>query len=243
MRKIMYLLLFCMFIPTISYGQGMVTRQTHQSQTSSHKRTSRNVSINEPDGYINGYGYVDLGLPSGTKWATCNLGANSPHEYGDYLFWGDSESVPFGKKINELIDAKIIDNAGIILHIHDRANIEWGNRWFTPSKSECEELVRHCKWNLQKYNGVWGYLITGLNHKSIFLPLSGWTRNGEAEKHVYETGKEGGYLTNTYNISGTITNYFDTCYILGISIWDGCEPGVREYQRATMGMSLRPVSH
>lgn len=227
-----------------AFCQGKVTRPTkQQSQITTPQKLRSTVSVSKPDGFINGHGYVDLGLPSGTKWATCNLGANSSYEYGNYLFWGDSGSIPFGKEINDLIDAKIIDNAGIILRIQDRANIEWGTLWFTPSKSECEELVRYCKWNLKKYNGVWGYIVTGLNHKSIFLPLSGWTRNGESQKHVYETGKGGGYLTNTYNIGGTITNFFDTCYILWISIWDGCEYGVGEYQRATMGMSIRPVSH
>ena len=57
------------------------------------ERTSprRNVvKISEPDGHINGHGYVDLDLPSKTKWSTCNVGANSPEEYGYYLAWGES---------------------------------------------------------------------------------------------------------------------------------------------------------
>lgn len=241
-RIIFFLIFICISLGC--FGQGQISRPTkQQAQTSKPKKSASRVMISEPDGYINGHGYVDLGLPSGTKWANCNLGANLPYEYGNYFFWGDSGNIPYGKKINDLTDAKVIDNTGIILPQHDRANTEWGDLWVTPSKSECEELVHYCKWILKKYNGFWGYLVTGPNHKSLFLPLSGWTRNGESEKHVYEKGKEGGYLTNTYNICGTITNCFDSSYVLWVSIWEGCEYSVGEYQRATMGMSIRPVSH
>lgn len=78
-----------------SYGQGKVSRPTQQqSQSSKPKKSNPKVTVSKPDGYINGYGYVDLGLPRGTKWATCNIGAKSPEEAGDYFAWGETTTKP-----------------------------------------------------------------------------------------------------------------------------------------------------
>lgn len=86
--------------------------------------------------------FVDLGLPSGTLWATCNVGANKPEDYGDYLSWDEGKTV----------DAK------------------WGNGWQMPSKEQWEELVQNTKTIWTTRNGVYGRLLTALNGNSLFLP-------------------------------------------------------------------------
>ena len=93
-----------MIMPEMVLGQNQIIRQknkkTEQSTTSkTNKQTYTNqrkvasqTKISDPDGYINGHGYVDLGLPSGTKWATCNIGASKPSDYGTYYGWGETST-------------------------------------------------------------------------------------------------------------------------------------------------------
>ena len=100
---------------------------------------------NESNGYINGHEYVDLGLPSGLKWATCNVGANSPEEYGDYYVWKE---------------------------VTTKAN--WGGTWRMPTELECVELEEKCSWEWTRQGGKNGYNVTGPNGNSIFLPAAGY---------------------------------------------------------------------
>lgn len=87
-RQILFICLSCFGF--VCYGQGQVSRPTNpQTQTSKPKKVASEVKISEPDGFINNYGYIDLGLPSGTKWATCNLGASKPSDYGNFYAWGE----------------------------------------------------------------------------------------------------------------------------------------------------------
>lgn len=154
-------------------AQGKITRPTNQqSQTSNHK-TSRNVTISEPDGYINGHGYVDLGLPSGTKWATCNVGASSPDKSGEYFSWGEIETkTEYSDNACTTVNKEISDFSGN--PYYDVASTKWGNNWCIPTVDETEELAKLCKWTWIKYNLSTGYKITGPNGKSIFLPAKGW---------------------------------------------------------------------
>lgn len=164
----MSLLFVCLFIPAISYGQGKITRHTHQSQTNDHK-TSQKVTISEPDGFINGHGYVDLGLPSGTKWATCNVGASNPEEIGEYFSWGASSSVQDYSKDNcQTFQKPINDFSGNPKY--DAASSQWGNNWKTPTVKLWEELDEYSTFETCKE----GFKIIGPNGKSIFLPFSGF---------------------------------------------------------------------
>ena len=78
-RLLLVLTAFC--ITLVATGQGQIKRPKRHGKIT-------NVEISKPDGYINGHGYVDLGLPSGTKWANCNVGADEPWGYGNYYAWG-----------------------------------------------------------------------------------------------------------------------------------------------------------
>lgn len=144
-------------------------------------------ALTGPDGIIAGHEYVDLGLPSGTLWAICNLGASSPYEAGDFYAWGEVEprsrftwdDYPFtigifrnpatGVSWYELED--IGDN--ICGTEYDAARHQWGNAWRLPNREELYELRMHCwnKWTTE--NGINGIRVYGPNAHSIFLPAGG----------------------------------------------------------------------
>ncbi|MBQ3363059.1 MAG: leucine-rich repeat protein [Muribaculaceae bacterium] len=132
--------------------------------------------------------YVDLGLPSGTLWATCNIGANSPEEYGDYFAWG--ETAPKGDftwetykwcngsdrtmtKYCTKSSYGTIDNKTELEPEDDAACAYWGSSWRMPSQEQIDELMSHCSHQSTTLNGVNGMLVTGPNGNSIFLPSAG----------------------------------------------------------------------
>ena len=122
---------------------------------------------------INGHEYVDLGLPSGLLWATCNVGAETPEGYGDYYGWGclnpDSNGDTYGKNIND-----ISGNSD-----YDVATLNWGSEWRMPRIGEFDELLNNCTWTWTTQNDVDGYKVTGPNGNSIFLPACGYN-NGSS---------------------------------------------------------------
>lgn len=121
-------------------------------------------------------------MPSGAKWATCNVGASSPEEYGAYFAWGetsprnnydDNNSLTLGKSISDLNLQGITDSCGNLTMSHDVAHSKWGGVWRMPTKAECQELVDKCKWSWVMLGGHKGYKVTGPNGRSIFLPSAG----------------------------------------------------------------------
>ena len=126
-------------------------------------------------------GAVDLGLS--VLWASCNVGANSPEEYGDYFAWGEtttksdyssSTSVTYGLSISELKSRGIIDADDNLTAAYDAATANWGNKWRMPTLDEMKELVDKCTWAWTTQNGVKGRKVTGPNGNSIFLPAAGY---------------------------------------------------------------------
>ncbi len=149
----------------------------------------------EPDFNPNGHEYVDLGLPSGTLWATCNIGANSPEEYGDYFAWGETEtksvygfdnykwisSKPEGifieKYFVENSESELLgnaDNKQTLESSDDAARAIWGGSWRMPTKKEMQELLSNCIAESTTLEGMKGLKLTSkTNEKSIFLPMAG----------------------------------------------------------------------
>ena len=129
-------------------------------------------------GTLNGHDWVDLGLPSGTKWATCNVGANSPTAYGDYFAWGET----FKKSEYGEGDYKYSDNPTILPASADAVTVNWGAGWRMPTLEEMNELYNKCthKWTTQ--NGVAGRLFIGPNGNSIFLPAAGSRSDSSLDK-------------------------------------------------------------
>ncbi len=139
-----------------------------------------------PDGEIAGHEFVDLGLPSGLKWATCNVGATSAEDYGDYFAWGETSpkaiytdntyqhwndadgdgSWDYGESA---INSDISGNAQ-----YDAATANWGGSWRMPTKDEIQELVDYCEWEWTQVNGVNGSKVIGPNGSCIFLPAAGY---------------------------------------------------------------------
>ena len=135
--------------------------------------------------------YVDLGLS--VKWATFNVGATKPEEFGDYFAWGETETKEYysetnykwgaGKegstklthisKYNTNSSFGDVDNITVLFPEDDVAHVKWGGIWRMPTRNEWKELLDNCSWNMTEQNGVKGMLITGQNGKSIFLPVAG----------------------------------------------------------------------
>lgn len=134
------------------------------------------------DPITNGHEYVDLGLPSGLLWATCNVGANSPEEYGDYFSWGETaprNNYAYDSETNSLSYSELqlqgyIDEEGNLTQLCDAAAVNWGGEWRMPTKAEVSELIYRCTWLATTQNGVKGYRVTGPNGNYIFLPKAGY---------------------------------------------------------------------
>ena len=132
------------------------------------------------DNIENGHEWVDLGLS--VKWATCNVGAKTAEEYGNYYAWGEtkpkdaysgSSSVTYGLNNSDLKAQGIIDEDGNLTSSYDAAAANWGGDWKMPTIAEMNELESKCTWEWIKQNGVRGYKVTGPNGNFIFLPAAG----------------------------------------------------------------------
>lgn len=121
---------------------------------------------------VNGHEYVDLGLPSGLKWAACNIGAKTPEDYGEYFAWGETNPKDEYTEENSLTYGKYFDDISGDFR-YDAARANWGNQWRMPTLDEINELIEHCNWQYVNYNGVCGAKVTGPNGKKIFLPAAG----------------------------------------------------------------------
>lgn len=133
---------------------------------------------------INGHTFVDLGLPSGLLWADRNIGASQPAAYGDYFAWGETKpktdyseyTYKYGSDEYNYTKYNLKDGKTTLDAADDAATANWGSGCRMPTKSEFEELHSCCIWTwVTSYNGVGasGYLVTGANGNSIFLPAAG----------------------------------------------------------------------
>ena len=129
---------------------------------------------------------IDLGLPSGTKWACCNVGATKPEEYGGYYTWGETEeksvydwnSCKYWTDINGDGYAEDDEFANLGSDIagteYDVAHVKWGGSWVMPPHDQLEELLNNCTYIWTSLNGVKGGQYTGPSGATIFLPAAGY---------------------------------------------------------------------
>lgn len=153
---------------------------------------------------VNGHDYVDLGLPSGVLWATCNVGADAPEEFGNYYSWGECR-----RKIIYDVDSyntacRDIDKSISGNKKYDVARRRWGAPWCIPTKSDFEELDSLCNWEWTAVKGIKGYKVTGRNGNSIFLPAAG----GCVNDSIYAAGVEGNYWSATPDSLDTNLSHF-----------------------------------
>ena len=124
-------------------------------------------------GVHNGHQWVDLGLPSGLKWATCNVGATNPEDCGDYFAWGEVSTKSSYTKDNCLTSGKRWKEISGDPH-HDAATVNWGGGWRMPTLDEIHELCEYCESQIKNLNGVEGYAVCSKeNENCFFLPISG----------------------------------------------------------------------
>ena len=158
--------------------------------------------------------YVDLGLS--VKWATCNLGATKPSDYGHYYAWSETmvkgdyswDTYKWGKG-NNITKYNDSDGKTVLDPEDDVATAKLGSPWRMPTKDEINELIGGCTWKWTKKNGVRGHEVKGTNGKTIFLPAAG-TRKGF---ELLYTG-ESGFYWSASRASNEINKafYFDNGY-------------------------------
>jgi hypothetical protein len=185
---------------------------------------------------IDGYEYIDLGLPSGLLWANQNIGASKPEEYGDYFAWGMTEPVKLGNyKWRE--DNKYGDECAEVGFelVDDAARQIWGGGWRVPLPEEIEELIAECEWTWTTINNVNGYEVKGPNGNSIFLPAAGsfgiWGPNEELYQSVGEIGFYRGNFKQCQGYATKLTRNQISASVNSESI----------FGNKTEGYSIRPV--
>lgn len=172
MKRYLYILILIM-MPTISLAQaagGQIKRNSANSD-----KSKRSVKKSAQARGNTKHDYVDLGLS--VKWATCNVGATSPSDFGDYYAWAEIEP-----KANYSEDNYVYHNDKGQYYVFDSdiegteddaAHIAWKGSWRLPTKEEWDELSSNCNWKWTNKDGHDGYLITSSNGNSIFLPAAG----------------------------------------------------------------------
>lgn len=196
-------------LTTVAFALGMAIMGSSCSSNNS-------VTVS---GQQDGHDYVDLGLPSGTLWATSNVGAEKATDYGNYFSWGETspkaaydwQSYNLGNgsdsktKVNKYCVNERkgnVDNKTVLEANDDAATVNWGGKWRTPTLDELNELKNGCDWEwVNNFNGVAGRLgKSKTNGNTIFLPFSG---NKTGDKH-FAIGTDAYYwAANLYTDNST----------------------------------------
>ena len=188
----------------------------------------------------NEHEWVDLGLPSGTLWATCNVGASKPEEYGDYFAWGETEpKSDYNWSTYDTYNGgytfkKYNLNGGLteLQPADDAATANWGSNWQMPSRDQMDELLSKNYTTLEwtQLNGVNGRKITSKsNGNSIFLPAAGY----RDDTTLYCAGSDGDYWSRSLNL---YDDSYASCLLFGSNHWNCSDWNSRYY-----GLSVRPV--
>ena len=181
------------------------------------------------DNIVGGHEFVDLGLPSGTLWATCNVGADSPEEYGDYFAWGETESKSDyswstyrycrngAGTVGSMTKYNVsVDHLEELLPEDDAATANWGSRWQMPSTVQIAELYdsKNTTYTMTTQNGVSGLLVTSKkNGKELFLPASGYYDG----TNLKEAGERGYYWSRYVHDSWANNSYaLDFQFVYGM---------------------------
>lgn len=219
--------------------------------TASSGDVSATCSVSVIDGIIgdngshNGHEYVDLGLS--VRWATYNVGATKPEEFGDYYAWGEIEqkdkyswsnykwcngSYSILTKYNTDGEYGVVDNKTTLDPDDDVAHVKWGGDWRIPTKEELDELSNNCTCIITTENGVRGFRVTstksGYTDRSIFIPAAGY----RLDKDLNHVGSASYLWSSLYDQDATIGGYY--LYLYSES------RGTASLSRC-LGHSVRPV--
>ena len=177
-------------------------------------------------------GLVDMGLS--VKWAGCNIGANTPEEFGDYFAWGEVEpkteyslaSYLFstGNDYTALTKYNSSDKLTELVAADDAATVNWGGEWRMPTQTEWNELKTKCTWT----RTTTGYRVTASNGNSIFLPYAGYKN----DQGVQYADMAGYYWTSTLSSESVHSAYY----------WWFRKSGIEKFSNnREWGLSIRPV--
>ncbi len=222
---------------------GNSTEQSDDNDTPDPDEGEDNSSDNEQNGEEtpepeaptsgteNGYDYVDLGLS--VNWATCNVGATKPEEYGNYYAWGEVEPKEvYTWSTYKFMDSNINDWNGVTKYTFadgqtsgvwydgegnfigdnktvldkedDAASVNMGGSWRMPTYDELNELKTKCTWTWTTLNGVSCYNVEGPNGNSIFLPAAGY----RDYSGLYDAGSDGYYWSSSLNTGNSSRAYY-----------------------------------
>ena len=161
-------------------------------------------------GSIDGHDYIDLGLPSGTLWASCNIGAATPESFGWWFSWGETQpkehdfSVASYKYMEgdfyhcHITKYNRDDGLVVLLPEDDAATVNWGDGWHTPTLEQWSELLHHTRNGQAFQNGENGWRFTSVsNGNSIFLPATGLVFNINGDDNISDIGTAGRYYSST----------------------------------------------
>ena len=196
------------FVNWTEDGEEVSTEATYSFTVTGNRTLIANFAASGSSG---DHAYVDLGLPSGLLWATCNVGADNPEEYGDYFAWGETQPKDtynwstyqycMGNS-NTLTkyctDASygyngFTDNLTTLLPEDDAATANWGSDWRMPTQEEWQELYDNTTVTWTTQNGMNGRLFTASNGNSLFLPAAGYRDNSS----LYNAGSDGFYWSSS----------------------------------------------
>lgn len=202
------------------------TKVTYQTSTVENVEFEEAYNPGEGATYHNGHEYVDLGLPSGKLWATCNMGALKPEDNGEYFAWGETKSKDcFTEKNSETLGKNIGNN--ISGTDYDAAHVQWGGAWRMPTQEEFSEMTSKCTWSYYNIYGVIYNKGVGPNGNVIIIPLNGMM---DVYDHKHNSGE---YWTSETN--GSLYNIYTVHIGGGSSISCGCLTW-RHY-----GLGIRPI--
>ncbi len=195
-----------------------------------------------PRGEIDGHEYVDLGLPSGLKWATMNIGAKKMTDYGDYYAWGETSTKEIYSddtyllenlitNYEELKNTGVLDENDNLTPTYDAATQNWGENWRMPTKADYEELINYCLCISTEFAGILGWRIQSMavgNSNWIFIPGG---HNINSNDNYY-----GGFLYSSSYVKERMYHYR-----IGY-LENGKEIMASYREMANQGSSIRPVS-
>ena len=169
--------------------------------------------------------FVDLGLS--VKWASCNLGASVPEEFGDYYAWGETET-------------KSLYNASTYIgYMGDAASVVLGGNAHIPSKDEWQELIDHCTWTWGERNGIQGFSVksnvSGFEDVSVFLPAAGFLSEMHTSVDPLEYNKQNEVIGHYWSSTPAVLPYGNS-----LNIRNGLVMLTNTYRR--WGLSIRAVS-
>lgn len=243
-RILSFLLLVSALMPITAFAGDVTTPKADVNGDGKIDIDDLNIVLNAILDGNQDHEFVDLGLPSGTLWATMNVGAHTPEAYGDYFAWGETapkENYDWDTykwsdgDANTLTKYCLHSNQGAVDNkveldsIDDAACVNWGPEWRMPSEEQIRELLGQCLWQWTAQNGVKGFLVTSRsNGNSMFLPAAGYRWNS-----LNYAGSFGHYWTRSLG-----TDKSNEAYFLNFNYLDGRGRGLTDRCR---GMCVRAV--